>query len=249
MVLDGAKTCLAWQVTSEPCASFVRSARCRGEQPAPRHALLLSGWKQQVTLHLLPLPRSPLGHGGPAAAIQVLLERSRSPAPRTPGTARRPGKGGRPCASSSSREAAVKTAAPCSASRSPRCPVCLVPAPMACRGLPSVGRTSQNLLANWHSPDDQRPPITASGGGAGSLTPWDPQPPPRSPPSTRGGTGLGNPPSVPCHVQRHRHPVWTSKKLTEGEDEEEQSCYLDPGRGRSPDSAFPAPEKESLSFA
>lgn len=96
---------------------------------------------------------------------------------------------------------------------------------------------------------DQRPPITASGGGAGSLTPWDPQPPPRSPPSTRGGTGLGNPPSVPCHVQRHRHPVWTSKKLTEGQDEEEQSCYLDPGRGRSPDSAFPAPERESLSFA
>lgn len=72
VVLDGAKTCLARQVTSEPCASFVRSARCRGEQPAPRHALLLSGWKQQVTLHLLPLPHSPLGHGGPAAAIQVL---------------------------------------------------------------------------------------------------------------------------------------------------------------------------------
>lgn len=218
-----------------------------------------------------PLPRRAASSPARASALRLeaagdssppcltsLASRSRRPRrsnpgaagpPRPPGTACMPGKGGRPCASSSSREAAVKTAAPCSASRSPRCPACFVPAPMACRGLPSVGRTSQNLSANWHSPDDQRPPITASGGGAGSLTPWDPQPPPRSPPSTRGGTGLGNPPSVPCHVQRHRHPVWTSKKLTEGQDKEEQSCYLDPGQDRSPDSAFPAPERESLSFA
>lgn len=224
-----------------------------------------------------PLPRRTASSPARASALRLeaagdssppcltsLASRSRRPRRSNPGAAGPPrpparlarlGKAGdRVCASSSSREAADKTAAPCSASRSPRCPACLVPAPMACRGLPSVGRTSQNLSANHmrpvlHSPGDQPPPITASGGGAGSLTPWDPQPPPRSPPSTRGGTGLGNLPSVPCHVQRHRHPVWTSKKLTEGQDEEEQSCYLDPGRGRSPDSAFPAPERESLSFA